>query len=701
MARAYWPGEYHDEANSGHGLTWVLLLLATAVLAILGQLVAGRVRLRWSWTDAAVYALFALVALSARQGAEARVAINLAWEWVGVGLAYALVRHLPRTASEVSALAGSMMATAVALAAFGLYQVAVVHPETRRMYLENPEQALRIAGVADDPSTRKQFEDRVLGSKEPTSTFALANSLAGVLVGPAVLGLAVALTGLGNRREQGSRIVALLLASLPWLLLLACLLLTKSRSAYLGMAAGAAVLAWRGRRLVPPRLLLGTGLGLAGLLVAMAAIGAATRQLDVQVLTESTKSLRYRGEYWIGALRVIGDGSWTWWTGYGPGNFGGPYLRHKLPQASEGISDPHNLFLEVWATAGLPALLALIAALGFGLRDLLGSATPSETAETKRLEDQARVEDEDADLARPPAGTAWLVLSAGAGWLLAMLLRPDLGPFAQSLNPFENDLMRWIVLGGTWVWAVLTGMPLWSKGPVPVVGLGAGVVALVVNLLAAGGIGFAPVALVLWGFLAMGQDLRGDRPCGRLRNVGGWAVSFGIAAAWAALAGTFAGTVGPYWKAERALEEAVAEQQRARSVWAGVYRTLPTDLPENERAETAFAQAEPLFNRAVDAYRRAAEADRLASRPWIGRALLEYEAWRDRGSPVGVLDLVWHRIDSALRQAMTPPRNPNALGVQTLRAEIATELPKLEGWPAARRDGSSRTGSKRPAPPST
>ena len=41
------------------------------------------------------------------------------------------------------------------------------------------------------------------------------------------------------------------------------------------------------------------------------------------------------------------------WSGVGPANFAMPYLRHKLPQASEEIQDPHNMILEVWATAGI------------------------------------------------------------------------------------------------------------------------------------------------------------------------------------------------------------------------------------------------------------------------------------------------------------------------------------------------------------
>ena len=42
--------------------------------------------------------------------------------------------------------------------------------------------------------------------------------------------------------------------------------------------------------------------------------------------------------------------------GVGPGNFQQTYPAYKLPQASESVADPHNFLLEVWATAGGPAL---------------------------------------------------------------------------------------------------------------------------------------------------------------------------------------------------------------------------------------------------------------------------------------------------------------------------------------------------------
>lgn len=669
VARACWPGAYHDELHSGDSLGWTALVLTAALLSIASAFLSGRVQFRVSWADLGVYALFALAALSARHADEARTALNLAWEWLGVGFCYALLRHLPQGRNELSALTGILVATAVALSTYGLYQVTVVQPESRALYRENPAQALAEAGIPDTPEARKHFEDRLLGSKEATSTFALANSLAGFLVGPLVLSLSVLLGVLTDRSNRENRILSALLATPAVGLVLVLLVQTKSRSAWLGLLAGLGVLAWKERSRIPRKFAIGLGFGLVLLVLALTAAGLATGQLDRQVLTEAPKSLKYRWQYWVGTIGILQE-DLTWWTGLGPGNFGGPYLRHKLPEASESISDPHNLFLEVWATAGLPALVALIAGLGFGLRNAL---VP------KRLDPPDPDEPE-------PGKAAWLVVCGGVGFLVAMVLRPELGLFARSLNPFEGDFMRWVVLVGAWVWAVLMGLALWSRRPVPASGLGAGAVAIVVNLLAAGGIGFAPVSLMLWSFLAIGQDIRTDRPCGRWRALEGRTPSFALAAFWAALAGSFFGTESPHWQAQSAIARAEAQQEQARQAWQDVMGHLPPKVSPEEARARAFEPAMPHYMKAAALYRQATQLDQLASRAWEAWAMLEHEVWLARGKPVEPQELVWRRIDSMLEQATTPPRAPDQTAVQALRAQIAADLLAVEGWPNYERD---------------
>src|SRR5271166_1258310 len=455
-ARAYWPSEADPSQASGSGLVWVVAMLIVAGLWIASSLFGGRFRFRWSWTDAAVVALMFLVGLSSTRGLDRRLAINLAWEWAGLGFAYVLARNLPRTRGESTVLAGALVATAVAVSAYGLFQARVEIPQLQERFRRNPGQVMLEAKVALDSQRVSVFADRLLGSNEPFSTFGLANSLAGFLVGPLVLAVAMMIRNLADKKAPGSRWGVIGLAAAPLLCLLTCLILTKCRSAWIGLFLAVAVLDWQERRKVPARLLLGTGLAGLALVVALVAVGLATGRLDRQVLTQSLLSMRYRWEYWQGAWGVITEGAQgkaneTFWTGVGPGNFGSHYLRHKLPQSSEEIQDPHDLFLEVWATAGFWALLALLAALALAFWNLLGQAAagpgeddkarvrprrrPSEVS--RETSPEVSRETSSVVAAALPAGApcrlGWLTLSAGLGLVMVLLVG--------QMNLFQGDLL--------------------------------------------------------------------------------------------------------------------------------------------------------------------------------------------------------------------------------------------------------------------
>ena len=185
---------------------------------------------------------------------------------------------------------------------------------------------------------------------------------------------------------------------------------------------------------------------------------------------------------------------------------------------------------------------------------------------------------------------------------------------------------------------------------------------MIVNLLAAGGIAYAPVAVMLWGLLALGQNLRDDRPSGARRAMGGRGLAFVPAAVLAALMGTFLGTAVPFWKADAAIARAEAAQQ----------------------GPTADVQ------QAVDFYRQAIVADPLSARGWIGWARLEFTSWQK--NPTGPFTFTWLAIDSKLKHALKPPLNGRSLLVYSLRAGMARAF--LEGPPLSPME-SSRVRSDR------
>ena len=613
-ARAFWPSEPDLREGAGGGLYWLFVVFIAFGLALTSALVGGRLRFRWSWTDALVVGLMGLVAISAFHSLDRRPAINLAWEWVGLGLVYLLVRNLPRTQDESSTLAGVIVATAFAVSAYGLYQLVVELPLIRAEYLRNPLPILQKLGIepggergiVQEPRagvdrglldiwpgqfaggfSRRSARDRPCRCfPEPGPPRRVEATMGGAgHIGPGHPG--------ASRLPDAD----------------------QEPSAWLGLLVALIFLGWRARREVSIRVLAAAvGAGLT-VVAALVAVGLKARLLDREVLTQSAMSLRYRWEYWQGAWGVISGGAtslWQavsspfFWWGVGPGNFASPYLKYKLPQSSEEILDPHSLFLEVWATAGFWALLALAGALGLGLWNLLGqgigkqeNVDASRTARASRRQARraglagkpARQSGEDG-LDAPPRHVGWLVACAGAGgWALVVVLG--------RLNPFEGDLFfRWMILGVSWAAALLVRHL--AEAAVPATAVAAGVVATLVNLLAAGGIGVPTVALGLWAMLAIGLNLRDDRRCGWLREYESRIPAFAMATGWAALLGTFVGLVAPFWRAESFIAE----------------------------AEAAIAHRPPNFDGADDAYVKAGELDPYYARPWRKNAALHMMVWQ-------------------------------------------------------------------------
>ncbi|WP_152051275.1 O-antigen ligase family protein [Tautonia marina] len=648
VARAYWPSEGTTEIETGAQLSWTFALLAVAALAVVGAMMERTLRFRFVWADLAILALIASVGVSASGALDRRVAINLAWQWVGVGFVYVLFRSLPRTRDESRSLAGVLAATAAAVSAYALYQVGVELPAFRAQFEQNPARMLAMLGINAAPGSPEyeQFVNRVLFSREPYATFALANSLAGYIVGPLVLGIGLLMVGIGNRGRQGDSpstqrppLLSLLMAALPVLAILVVLLLTKSRSAFAGLVVGVAILAvWMAPRLGRRTVIGGTlGLIVVGILasVGLWQLGL----LDWEVITQSTLSLRYRVEYWIGTWRVLTDGN-TWLTGLGPGNFRPEYRVHKLVEASEDIVDPHNLILEVWATAGLFAVICLGLGLALVLWNLFGPAR-SESPAKLPSKDPVGSEPNPVGLQGPRSILLW----AGLGGWIGVLLLGDLVIFSDD----NEGLIRWLILGFGWGLAVALAGPLWSRVSIPPVAFAAAILATVVNLLAAGGIGYAPIASMLWGLAALGLNLREDRPAGRLRELPGLFFPFTAAAVLAAILGTFYGTVSPYWRSQTLMNQADA---------------LLAQRPTAPRQED-LDQVGDLLDRAI-------AADLYASRPYLALAELELIAWLGRGAPPE--DAVWNRIERLLEAARTPPRDPRSLDARMARINSARRI---------------------------
>lgn len=584
VARPLIPGE---DAAGGSGLLFVLLWLLAAVFWALACAVGRQGVYRANLIDLAVGLLvLAQVASAVFVAAARRPAINMAWEWVALGLVYLLVRQLVAPGKPTRALVTVVVALAFSFSLHGLYQRYWAFPELRLEYERSPEAMLREVGIELGDWEQERFRRR-LYSNEPFGTFALANSLAGFLVPWLVVALGALIQlperaatpsdgSRGNRRRRPWFLNSLLKPS-GWLglvavaALAACLALTHSRTAYVGVLAGGVLLAVAARggptgdsSVNRRRRWWVFGLCAVGLMVLLVAVA---RYFERPVVRNASESLAYRLEYWKGAWGVIKAHPLL---GVGPANFRQHYVQYKLPQASEEVLDPHNLILDVWATGGCLAVLGLMAGLGLFVLQMMRG---------KRAE--------------PEEGTSGTAIFVGAlaGWLIGFVVGV----------PVE----RLVGLSLGWALGLVLVGPLFHRGALNPTWLLAGAVALVVHLCGQGGISIPPVAQNLWMILPLGIIAVG--------TASAWKIRLGQVTAW---------TVTVFFIGVTAL--------CATTTYTPVMRC---------RFEMIAAQDQVLrgnFRSAVEHAKQAAIHDPQSTEPWLWLLQAYRMRWEERpGGDVG------------------------------------------------------------------
>jgi hypothetical protein len=357
-------------------------------------------RLRFEKLDVTVWLLcgahiFSSLVVILTEGNK-RAATNMLWEWLTVAVTFTLLRQTITQDSRPKFLR-AMLVVSTALACYGIWQPTFWYPANLKEYqelkaeIESVESSPNLSseerfkrqrelraefvsrGIPLSGPSQQLFERRLRDSKEPLGFFALTNTLASFIAVGLVL-LAGTIVGLllpsqtkdtpSKPAESGGRSnhrngIAVLGAAL--LLVTYCLVLTKSRSAWGGSIVGVGTLlglvvmkskSGASLKKLIPIIVVG-----AVVLSLLAGVAIATGALDIEVLTEMSKSLSYRLEYWTSTWDVILDHPLF---GTGPGNFRDNYLRHKLPESSEEIADPHQFVLDVAANAGVIGLAGLL-----------------------------------------------------------------------------------------------------------------------------------------------------------------------------------------------------------------------------------------------------------------------------------------------------------------------------------------------------
>ena len=199
------------------------------------------------------------------------------------------------------------------------------------------------------------------------------NQIGGALALLAPLGLALSLDDHGTARGV-RRLAAVILA-----LALTVLLLTQSRSAYVGALLGLTLVGWWRvsrsvwlRRLPMGRSVLHAALGLGLALLMTAIAGTWLAPLD-----STTDTLTGRLQIWTASVLLIGDHVYT---GVGPGQF--PLVvQPAFPEVGASVAPhiphAHNFVLQALLDLGLPGSLLLGLLLALVVRGLILTARDS------------------------------------------------------------------------------------------------------------------------------------------------------------------------------------------------------------------------------------------------------------------------------------------------------------------------------------
>jgi O-antigen ligase len=495
VARPLVPGEDPGllrSVSGPSGMVLTLCWLAVGVGWALWRLWSGRGEWYVGLVEVALLVAAACVFVSAETAAGYKHPARLiAWEWFGLLLTFCLIRQLATSPDERQGLFAALLASGVTLAAQAVYQSVARSPPVAATYSSPDSLAVFLVLILPALAWTAVLYH---SSHGPAWTTALAGVFA-LLVAAAV--------GLTYRVPA---YLAVVVVGLP-----AAILTYRS---------------WRGQRYV----------FLGVLAVLIAANWGVVRGFLVPT-EDSLSETTARWDTWRSTWRMIEER--PWW-GWGPGNFGRAFPRFMDETAVEAAATPHSFVLEVWATSGPFAVLAVLGALAVFfaqiLRPSLSREPPASAGAEKSVGPTGTIPFSPVgptlfsaqagasasrtrrnDISAHPQPIRWEYYLGGTlGLLLGLVLR------VQERGPADILPEGFLAAGRSVLWfgafALFERAPWTDRGRA--LALAAGVAGALVVLTFADGIGYPSVAGLLWAAVALGLSSTDPRPVGWLSHNG-------------------------------------------------------------------------------------------------------------------------------------------------------------------------------------
>ncbi len=401
----------------GPVVVFALILLMATLLWLAGQLLEGRLHVRFGWPGLAFGAFMAATLVSSLL-AENWFA-GLRW-WLAVatyGLTAFLLLQMADREPFRRFFLSCLLASVVALAAYGLWHYVFYVPAFRRWLEDAPlffETAVGTPGSQFADLEARVAADRAYGN------FVTPNQLADFLA-LAFFPLAALAVGWWRARKGAAgrpRVLGIALWGAALLLVVGVIYLTRSKGGWIAFCFGSAVfvLLVAGRSVRRhPRLALG-GAGMLLLLILLGHYAGI-----VPGPAKFARSLSVRLHYWQTSVHIALKRPAL---GVGPGSWGEWYTMLMPPEAEE-TQAAHNLYLQLWAETGTVGLLLFAAFWAVLLLLVLKSPGGAAVGGT-----EARAPPPSADVGRvPPLTAAALCMAAlalGFDYVMVGTFRPPL-----------------------------------------------------------------------------------------------------------------------------------------------------------------------------------------------------------------------------------------------------------------------------------
>ncbi|MGL4594972.1 MAG: O-antigen ligase family protein [Thermoguttaceae bacterium] len=371
------PGDLLEQTAVFH-LPAALSILMAGIWTLSAVRSSNQLQLRFEFFDGIVFSFLGIVAFSSfwsilpGNGGAPRPCFNLLSEILALMAMWFLFRQVLTSLPQLRTICFLLITLFATQSFFGLYQYFVEIPNLQNEVRSNADviRKIHLGNMAENSPEWNQWKSR-LDTATPMGTYPLTNSLGGFLGCGIVFLIGFCVTNWSQMRSWKARFFLTFLIFLVSI----CFITTKCRSAFVAVVFGVGFLFFTGiipsfqflkqrflKQQIPKqqfsffrlkgfvaRLFIG-GIALVLLLLCtILFIGISKGEM----INGATKSLGVRLEYWEASLGIIAEKPII---GVGLGNFKHVYTRHKLPQSSEEISDPHNFVVEIAAVAGLPAL---------------------------------------------------------------------------------------------------------------------------------------------------------------------------------------------------------------------------------------------------------------------------------------------------------------------------------------------------------